>query len=257
MYPSTIDTSGMDLATLSTRAPDNFNKTHTKALTQKLTEELDELQNKLYAESKWSLLVILQGMDASGKDGAIKDVFRAVNPQGVRVKSFKAPTEEELAHDFLWRIHKHTPPKGKIQIFNRSHYEDVLITRVLGLTNDETANQRFQLINGFERLLQERGTQILKLYLHISEAEQLERFQDRLNDPRKHWKYNPDDLKTASNWSLYRKYYQEVFENCSPEIPWTIVPSDQNWYKKYIIANKIVETLRGLNMKYPGLDESV
>lgn len=243
--------SSIDLDSIPTRAPEDLSKTDTKAKTQELTDELDELQNKLYAEGKWSLLVILQGMDASGKDGAVKDVFKAVNPQGIRTKSFKAPTEEELAHDFLWRIHKHTPPKGKIQIFNRSHYEDVLVTRVLGLTDDETANRRFQLINSFEQLLQERGTQILKFYLHISEAEQLERFQERLNNPRKNWKYNPNDLKTASNWPQYRQYYREVFEKCSPEIPWTVVPSDQNWYKKFTIASKIVETLRGLNMKYP------
>lgn len=243
--------SSIDLDSIPTRAPEELSKTDTKAKTQELTDELDELQNKLYAEGKWSLLVILQGMDASGKDGAVKDVFKAVNPQGIRTKSFKAPTEEELAHDFLWRIHKHTPPKGKIQIFNRSHYEDVLVTRVLGLTDDETANRRFQLINSFEQLLQERGTQILKFYLHISEAEQLERFQERLNNPRKNWKYNPNDLKTASNWPQYRQYYREVFEKCSPEIPWTVVPSDQNWYKKFTIASKIVETLRGLNMKYP------
>ena len=246
--------SGIDLATLSTRAPENLSKTDIKTQTLILTEELDELQNTLYAENKWSLLVILQGMDASGKDGAVKDVFRAVNPQGIRTKSFKAPTEEELAQDFLWRIHRHTPPRGKIQIFNRSHYEDVLVTRVRGLIDDETANQRFKLINSFEQLLQERGTQILKFYLHISEAEQLERFQDRLNNPRKHWKYNPNDLRAASNWPHYRRYYQEIFEHCSPEIPWIIVPSDQNWYKRYMIAKKIVETLKGLNMKYPGLE---
>ena len=245
---------GIDLANLSTRAPENLSKTDIKAQTLDLTEELDELQNKLYAESKWSLLVILQGMDASGKDGAVKDVFRAVNPQGIRTKSFKAPTEEELSHDFLWRVHQHTPARGKIQIFNRSHYEDVLVTRVRGFIDDETAIQRFKLINSFEQLLQERGTQVLKFYLHISEAEQLERFQDRLNNPRKHWKYNPNDLRAASNWHHYRRYYQEIFENCSPEIPWTIVPSDQNWYKRFVIAKKIVETLKGLDMKYPGLE---
>jgi len=244
----------IDLNSLSTRAPEHFDKIETKAKTEALTEELDELQNKLYAESKWSLLVVLQGMDASGKDGAIKDVFRAVNPQGIRVKSFKKPTEEELSHDFLWRIHKHTPPKGKIQIFNRSHYEDVLVTRVLGLIDDNTAKKRFQIINGFEQLLQDRGTQILKFYLHISEAEQLDRFKERLEIPRKQWKYNPNDLRSASKWPEYRQYYQEVFERCGPEIPWIIVPSDQNWYKKYVIAHTIVETLRGLNMKYPRLD---
>jgi PPK2 family polyphosphate:nucleotide phosphotransferase len=193
-------------------------------------------------------------MDASGKDGAVKDVFKAVNPQGVRVKSFKKPTEEELAHDFLWRIHKYTPPKGKIQIFNRSHYEDVLVTRVLGLIDDETAGKRFKIINGFEQLLQDRGTKILKFYLHLSESEQLQRFRERLEIPSKQWKYNPNDLKSAASWPEYRQYYQEVFENCSPEIPWVIVPSDQNWYKKYLIAKLIVETMRGLNMKYPGLE---
>lgn len=246
--------SKIDLATFSTRAPTSLSKEETKVQTKELTKELDELQNKLYAEGKWSLLVVLQGMDASGKDGAVKQVFSSVNPQGIRVKSFKAPTKKELAHDFLWRIHQHTPAKGKIQIFNRSHYEDVLVTRVLGLTDDEAAHQRFQIINGFERLLQDRGTQILKFYLHLSEEEQQERFQDRLNNPRKHWKYNPNDLKSASDWPLYRKYYHEVFEKCSPDIPWTIVPCDQNWYKEFLIAKKIVETLRGLDMKYPGLD---
>lgn len=245
-----------DLATISTCAPQDLEKKNIKAQTKDLTKELDELQNKLYAESKWSLLVILQGMDASGKDGAVKQVFSSVNPQGVKVMSFKAPTAEELDHDFLWRVHQHTPPKGKIQIFNRSHYEDVLVTRVLGIIDDGTAQRRFQIINGFERLLQERGTQILKFYLHLSEEKQQERFKDRLNNPRKFWKFNPNDLKSAKDWPLYRKYYQEVFEKCSPEIPWTIVPADQNWYKEYLIAKKIVETLRGLNMNYPGLNES-
>ena len=243
-----------DLSTISTRAPQDISKEDTKAKTKELIKELEELQNKLYAEGKWSLLIILQGMDASGKDGAVREVFSAVNPQGVKVKSFKVPTEEELAHDFLWRVHQNTPRKGMIQIFNRSHYEDVLVTRVLGLTDDETAHKRFKLINAFEELLQERGTQIIKFYLHISESEQQERFQDRLNNPRKHWKYNPNDLKSAADWPLYRQYYAEVFQHCSPEIPWIIVPSDQNWYKEYLIAEKIVTTLRSLNLQYPGLE---
>lgn len=246
--------SAFDLKNISTRAPSEFSKADIKIRTKDLSNELEELQNKLYAEDKWSLLVILQGMDASGKDGAVREVFSAVNPQGVRVKSFKVPTEEELAHDFLWRVHQHTPRKGMIQIFNRSHYEDVLVTRVLGLTDDKTAKKRFGIINSFEKLLQERGTRILKFYLHISEKEQQERFHDRLNNPRKHWKFNPNDLKTAAHWTSYRKYYREVFENCSPEIPWTIVPADQNWYKEYVIAERITSTLRDLNMKYPGLD---
>jgi len=243
-----------DLENISARAPKELSKEDTKNKTNKFIEELEELQNVLYAESKHSLLIVLQGMDASGKDGAVKKVFSAVNPQGIEVKSFKAPTSKELAHDFLWRIHQHTPPQGKIQIFNRSHYEDVLVTRVLGLTDDETAKKRFGIINAFEQLLQERGTQILKFYLHISEAEQMERFQERLNNPRKHWKYNPNDLKSAKDWPLYRQYYTDVFKNCSSDIPWTIIPSDQNWYKELLLAESIVTCLRGLNMKYPGLE---
>ena len=242
-----------DLNKISTRAPENISKEEIKEKTDVLVDKLEELQNILYAEGKWSLLIILQGMDAAGKDGTIKAVFSAVNPQGISVKSFKKPTEEELAHDFLWRIHKHTPRKGKIQIFNRSHYEDVLVTRVLGLTNDETAWKRFKIINAFEKLLHERGTQILKFYLHISEEKQKERFEERLNNPRKHWKHNPNDLKTAKNWPEYRQYYREVFENCGKDIPWSIIPSDQKWYKEYLIAKTIVKTLESLKMKYPGL----
>lgn len=245
-----------DLSKISTRAPEDVSKDEIKDKTDDLVEKLEELQNVLYAEGKWSLLIILQGMDASGKDGTIKAVFSAVNPQGINVKSFKTPTEEELAHDFLWRIHKHTPLKGKIQIFNRSHYEDVLVTRVLGLTDDKTARQRFKIINAFEKLLQERGTRVLKFYLHISEERQKERFEERLNNPRKHWKYNPNDLKTAENWPEYRQYYMEVFENCGPDIPWHIIPSDHKWYKEYLIAKTIVKTLEGLKMKYPGLESS-
>lgn len=243
-----------DLEQLSTRAPEHLDKEETKEITKSLIDEFEELQNLLYAEDKWSLLIILQGMDASGKDGAVREVFSAVNPQGVKVKSFKVPTERELAHDFLWRVHQHTPRRGLIQIFNRSHYEDVLVTRVLGLTDDATAEKRFQLINCFEQLLLERGTKIIKFYLHISREEQQERFQERLDNPRKRWKYNPNDLKTAEDWPLYRKYYREVFEKCSPEIPWTIVPADQNWYKEYLVADTIVKTLRGLDMQYPDLE---
>lgn len=254
MLKSTLQhMSHFDLDQISTRAPEDLSKEVTKNKTALLVDRLEELQNILYAEGKWSLLIVLQGMDASGKDGAVKKVFSAVNPQGVKVKSFKKPTERELAHDFLWRVHQHTPEKGMIQIFNRSHYEDVLVTRVLGLTDDKTAESRFDIINSFEKLLMERGTQILKFYLHISEERQTERFHERLNDPRKHWKYNPNDLKSAENWPDYRHYYRQVFENCGPDIPWIIVPSDQKWYKEYLIAKTIVERLESLNMKYPGL----
>jgi len=239
------------LEKLSTRAPKDFNKDKIKLKTLQLTAELNELQNLMYAGGKHSLLIILQGLDASGKGGTVRKVFKAVNPAGVYVKSFKAPTELELKHDFLWRIHQNVPEKGMIQIFDRSHYEDVLVTRVLKLIDDKTAHKRFKMINEFEKLLETNHTHIIKFYLHISEKQQKERFEERLDDPRKNWKYNPNDLKTAKNWPAYRKYYQEVFDECSKDIPWVIVPSDQNWYKQYIVAKTIVEKLKNLNMKYP------
>jgi PPK2 family polyphosphate:nucleotide phosphotransferase len=177
------------LSEISTRAPKDFSKESIKKKTAEIIGELDDLQNLLYAESKHSLLVILQGMDASGKDGVIKNVLGKLNPQGVTVKSFKAPTAEELSHDFLWRVHLHSPAKGMIQVFNRSQYEDVLITRVHGWCDDETAKKRMEAINDFELLLQNHNnTTILKFYLHISREEQAERLQERMNDPQKEWK---------------------------------------------------------------------
>jgi PPK2 family polyphosphate:nucleotide phosphotransferase len=241
------------LKDISTRAPKDLDKKETKEKTQKLIAELDELQYLLYAEHKRSVLVILQGMDASGKDGVINHVFGQLNPQGVSVKSYKAPTEEELSHDFLWRIHQHAPAKGTIQVFNRSHYEDVLITRVHGWCDDKTAEKRFDAINNFEELLiDHNATEIFKFYLHISPEEQQERFKERMEDPRKQWKYNKNDFAEAKLWDKYRNMYEDVFENCQVS-PWIIVPSDQNWYKEYIVAKTVVERLKELNMKYPQL----
>ena len=241
------------LADISTRAPKEIDKEATKKKTAKIIDELNELQNLLYAESKHCLLVILQGMDASGKDGVIRDVFGHLNPQGVVVESFKAPTEKELSHDFLWRIHMHAPVKGKIMIFNRSHYEDILITRVHKWCDDETARKRMKAINDFEELLLEHNnTQILKFYLHISREEQKKRLEERLKDPSKMWKYNKNDFKEAEHWDAYKKMYEDCFDNCSV-IPWHIVPSDQNWYKEHMIAMKVYEALSGLRMKYPDI----
>jgi PPK2 family polyphosphate:nucleotide phosphotransferase len=241
----------MHLADISTRAPKDLNKEETKIRTAKLLEELDELQNLLYAEAKHSVLVIVQGMDASGKDGVIKNVFGSLNPQGVTVKSYKAPTAEELSHDFLWRIHAHAPAKGYIQIFNRSHYEDILITRVHKCIDDDTAVKRIKAINDFELLLTKHAnTQILKFYLHISPEKQQERLTERMNDPRKHWKYNANDFEEAKLWDEYRKVYDECFDKCNV-IPWNIVPADQNWYKEYLITETLCKTLRVLNMQYP------
>lgn len=241
------------LAEIPTRAPKEFDKEETKAKTASLLEQLDELQNLLYASNTYAVLAIVQGMDASGKDGAVKNVFGTLNPLGISAKSFKAPTEEELAHDFLWRIHKNVPAKGMIQIFNRSQYEDVLITRVHKWIDETTAQRRMKMINHFEKLLQEEGnTIILKFYLHISKEKQAERLQERLTNHRKNWKANPNDFKEAKLWEEYMKVYEDCIEQCNMP-PWVIVPADQNWYKEYIIAKTVVEALSGLNMQYPSL----
>ena len=192
-------------------------------------------------------------MDASGKDGAIRNVFGKLNPQGVIVKSFKAPTQEELSHDFLWRVHSNAPSKGMIQIFNRSHYEDILITRVHKWCDDKTAKKRMGAINDFEKLLMEHNsTTILKFYLHISPEEQQKRLNERIKDPTKQWKYNENDFAEAKLWDDYMKMYEDCFENCN-EIPWSIVPSDQNWYKENIIATTVRDALRKFDMQFPGL----
>lgn len=241
------------LSEISTRAPKDLDKLVTKGKTAVIIKELDDLQNLLYAEGKHSILVVIQGMDASGKDGVIRNVMGNMNPQGVNVKSYKAPTPEELAHDFLWRIHHYAPQKGMIQIFNRSHYEDILITRVHKWCDDETARKRINAINDFEQLLiNHNNTHILKFYLHVSPEEQQERLTERLSDPAKMWKYNEKDFEEAKLWDIYMEMYEDCFNNCNnPE--WTIVPADQNWYKEYTIASKLSDLLKSLDMKFPGL----
>lgn len=241
------------LKEISTRAPKDWNKEETKEKTAGILSELNELQNLLYAESKHSVLVVIQGMDGSGKDGVIRNVFGSLNPQGVMVKSFKAPTAEELSHDFLWRVHQAAPSKGIIQLFNRSHYEDILVTRVHKWCDDKTAKKRMKAINDFEQLLKEHNnTVILKFYLHVSPEEQQERLNERIHDKTKQWKYNDRDFEEAKLWDVYMEMYEDCFENCNV-IPWTIVPSDQNWVKEYIIANALKEALSSLKMQYPGL----
>ncbi|MEO6455995.1 MAG: PPK2 family polyphosphate kinase [Ginsengibacter sp.] len=240
---------------ISTRAEENKDKKEIKEKTAEMLEELNELQNLLYAEGKHSLLVILQGMDASGKDGVIRNVFGSLNPQGIMVKSYKAPTGEELSHDFLWRIHPHAPAKGMIQIFNRSHYEDIIITRVHGWCSDDLAEKRMKAINDWEDLIvQHNNTSILKFYLHVSYKEQQERLAERTTDPTKMWKHNPNDEDESKLWDNYMKVYEDCFEQCDI-IPWTIIPADQNWYKEYLIAGKVLETLSLLKMKFPPLKE--
>lgn len=239
---------------LSTRAPQELDKKETKEATAPYLVRLNELQNLLYAEGKHAVLVIFQGPDASGKDGIIRNVMGKVNPQGVQVTSFKVPTDEEKAHDFLWRIHKEVPAKGMIKVFNRSHYEDVLVTRVHGWCDDATARARFDAINHFEQLLSgHNSTVIIKCFLHVSPEEQQLRLQERLEDPTKHWKHNKNDAAEAKLWDKYMDAYEDVFENCNT-IPWNIIPADQNWYKEFLVAKLLVEALEKLDMKYPALE---
>lgn len=242
----------INLTKLPSRAPTGFHKTTTLRELKRIRQELIGLQNRFYAANKQSVLVILQGMDASGKDGLIRRVFSGINPQGVRVHSFKEPTDLELTHDFLWRVHQQVPPKGMMHIFNRSHYEDVLITRVLGLVSTEEAQRRFVAINNFEKLLQQAGTTVLKFYLHVSEKEQRERLLERVTDPEKHWKYEAGDEEKAKQWPQYRAVYEDVFAHCNPTAcPWHLVPADQNWYKAYVVARTLRDTLLKLDPQYP------
>lgn len=221
----------------------------------RLSEELDRLQDLLYAERKHRLLVVLQAMDTAGKDGTIRHVFNSVDPLGVRVASFKAPSGEELDHDYLWRVHRQTPGKGEIVIFNRSHYEDVLVARVEDLVPRRSWERRFDHINAFERMLADEGTTILKFYLHISRDEQKKRLQERLDDPSKQWKFNPGDLETRARWDDYMEAYEDVLAKTSTEhAPWYVVPANRKWFRNLFVAAAIIVTLRGLGMSYPPVD---
>ena len=220
-----------------------------------LNNRLEKLQEMLYIEQKHSLLIILQGMDTSGKDGVIRHVFDGVNPQGVRVASFKVPTAEELAHDYLWRIHKQTPRKGEIVIFNRSQYEDVLVVRVHSMVPEEVWKKRYDQINAFEKTLAESGTTLLKFYLHIDKEEQKDRLQARLDEPDKNWKFNPGDLEERKLWPEYQQAYEDVLSKTSTEYaPWYIIPANRKWYRNLLIGEILVETLKNLDMQLPEID---
>ncbi len=218
----------------------------------KLREELIDLQARLYAESRQKLLVVFQAMDGGGKDGTIRSVFQGVNPQGVVVTSFKAPTSHELSHDFLWRIHQAVPPNGYIGVFNRSHYEDVLVVRVHQIVSEEVWKPRFELINDFERLLTQTGTRIVKFFLHISKAEQKQRFEERISDPAKRWKFDAADLEKRKLWDEYEAAFEDMLEKCSTkDAPWYVIPADQNWFRDYAVCRVLVETLRDMKPRYP------
>lgn len=223
-----------------------------------LTKKLERLQDLLHAEHKHKVLIVLQAMDTGGKDGTIKHVFEGVNPQGVRVANFKVPSEEERDHDFLWRVHREVPATGEMVIFNRSHYEGVLVERVHKLVPEDVWTARYDEINEFERTLTEEGTTILKFYLHISKEEQRKRLQDRLDDPTKRWKFSPNDMPERELWPEYMKAYEEVLQRTSTHsAPWYLVPANHHWYRNLVVSAVIVKALAKLRMEYPPLDPAL
>jgi PPK2 family polyphosphate:nucleotide phosphotransferase len=223
-----------------------------------LVERIADLQARLYAEEEKALLVVLQGIDAAGKDSSVSHVFRGTNPQGVRVLSFKEPSNEELAHDFLWRYHLHTPAYGMIHVFNRSHYEDVLVVRVKGLVEEKRWRSRYDSINDFERMLVREGTTILKCFLHISKDAQLERFQERLEREDKHYKFSANDVRERRNWDAYQQAYEDALNATSTEwAPWHVVPADHKWFRNLTVARLVVQTLERLDPRWPPPEEDL
>ncbi len=235
---------------LSTLPPKDWDEKAGKKQTEKYLEEIERLQNILMAQEEKSLLIILQGMDAAGKDSTVRKVLAVMNPIGMNVHAFKKPTELEMAHDFLWRIHQVVPAKGQVMVFNRSQYEDVLIQRVHKWIDEETVQQRFRHINHFEKLLTDSGTVIVKCFLHISADEQLKKLNERTVNPEKYWKHNQNDYEERKHWDTYMKCYEDVLNHCS-EIPWNIIPCDNKKYKEYLVAKTICETLQKMDLHFP------
>lgn len=242
------------LSKISTTPPKGLNKKAIEKETNEMAKEIGDLQELLLANRKQNLLVVFQGMDSSGKDGSTAKVFSRCSPSGVNAYAFKKPTDEEFAHDFLWRVHKQAPAKGEIKIFNRSHYEDILIQRVHGWIDEERVNKRIDSINAFEELLEyDNDTTVLKFYMHLSRERQAEKLQERLDEKDKNWKHNPGDWEEAKLWDKYRECYQDAINRSS--IPWHIIPVDSRWYRNYCIAKVVLETLRGFKLKWPTLKE--
>ena len=254
-----IDGDGFRLADHDPRADSGVGgKEEGRAEVAKLTARLEELHEKFYADGRHKLLVVLQGMDTSGKGGAIKKAFEGLDPTGVHVASFKAPTEVELAHDFLWRIHPHTPGNGDISIFDRSHYEDVLIVRVHDLVPKARWEPRYDHIRRWEQMLADEGTVIRKFFLHISAEEQAARLQARIDDPAKHWKFRKEDLSEREFWDDYQRAYEEAIRRtATPDAPWYVVPADRKWHRDLVICRTMVEALEDLDLRYPDADEDL
>jgi PPK2 family polyphosphate:nucleotide phosphotransferase len=234
------------------------NKAAARDEAARLGERLADLQELMYVEGKRSLLIVLQAMDAGGKDGTVNHVISFMNPQGVRVQAFKVPSAEELAHDYLWRVHKVAPAKGHVVVFNRSHYEDVLVVRVDGLAPKEVWSRRYDEINAFEKYLSDNGTHIVKFYLHIDKKEQLDRFKDRLDDSRKHWKVSEADYAKRELWDEYQKAYEDAITRCSTKhAPWYIIPANHKWFRNLAISRILVKAFESLDMKYPALSADI
>ena len=231
---------------------EGLDKDKTKAKTEKLCDRIGDLQHLLYADARHSLLIVLQGMDTSGKDGTVKHVLDSVNPAGVETANFKTPSREELAHDFLWRIHKALPRYGNMGVFNRSQYEDVLVVRVLKLQPPEIWKARYEQINAFEKMLVENRITVLKFFLHISKEEQAERLKARLADPRKNWKFDPEDLRMRAQWDKFMAAYEDAINLCSTKhAPWHIIPANHKWYRDYVISRVVVKALEKMTLSWP------
>jgi PPK2 family polyphosphate:nucleotide phosphotransferase len=242
----------MKLANIKANGPKEFNKEDVKSATILLLEEFGELHTRLMTEGKQSILLVLQGMDASGKDGLVKDLFSQSSPAWVKVKAFKKPTTAEYRHDFLWRIKKEIAAPGMITVFNRSHYEDILVPSVYGFITQDIIDKRYDEINAFEAELEKNGTRVVKCYLHIDFDKQEEKLLERVTDPSKYWKHNDSDWETRLKWSEFMAVYQQIFEKCSP-IAWHIIPSNKNWVKLYTVLQIMINTLLEMNPKYPAL----
>lgn len=247
--------------TLSDRDPSektlfpDLGKEESLPLMDELRAELKDLQQLLYAESKQRVLIVIQAMDTGGKDGCVRHVFSTVDPQGIIVTPFKKPSAEELAHDFLWRVHQHAPANGQIAVFNRSHYEDIIAVRVKEIFGKDVWKPRYRHIVEFERMLAEEGTLVLKFFLHISKEEQRERLQARLDNPAKHWKFNPDDLADRARWDEFQNVYEDVISKTStPHAPWFVIPSDRKWHRNLCVASIVNHALQGLDMQFPASD---
>lgn len=240
------------LEKLSTIEPDGWDKEQIKLEIPKLQEEVVELVRKLIAEKKKGLLVVIQGIDGSGKDGLLKGLFHGMSPGWINVKYFVKPSEEEFAHDFLWRVHPHVPKKGEIGVFIRSHYEDILVPSVYGYIDKKTIDKRYDQINAFESYLQENNVEVVKFYLHISKEKQEETLMERVTDPKKHWKHSDGDWETREKWDELMKTYEKILKKCST-IPWYVIPSDKNWVKEYTSLVIMKDILKKLNPKYPKL----